>query len=225
MSRLIAALLISLLAVPAFAADKPKTEEQKTLYAIGLVLSRSLSIFSLSPDELEFVKEGMTDAVTGRKPEVDLAAYNGKVQEMAKARRKALGAKASVEGIEYLKKAGAEKGAVKSASGLVYIPLQEGTGVHPGVTDTVKVNYRGTLPDGKEFDSSYRRGKPTEFKMDGVIKCWTEGLQLMKTGGKAKLVCPASLAYGEVGAGDIILPGATLIFEIELLEVKSETKK
>jgi len=84
----------------------------------------------------------------------------------------------------------------------------------------VVVNYRGTLPDGKEFDSSYKRGKPVDLRLDGVIKCWTEGLQKMKVGGKAKLVCPASIAYGEVGAGELILPGATLAFEVELIEIK-----
>jgi len=109
---------------------------------------------------------------------------------------------------------------VKTESGLVYLSLKEGGGATPGATDTVKVNYRGALPDGKEFDSSYKRGKPAEFRLDGVIKCWTEGLQRMKAGGKAKLVCPSTLAYGEAGSGDLILPGATLVFEVELLDIK-----
>jgi FKBP-type peptidyl-prolyl cis-trans isomerase FkpA len=225
MHRFIAALMICLLAIPAFAADKSKTEEQKTLYAIGLVLSRSLSIFNLSPDELEFVKEGMTDAVTGKKLVVNLDEYNGKVQEMARLRRKALGDKSAAAGNAYLEKVAAEKGSVKTSSGLVYLSLKEGTGANPGPQDMVTVSYSGTLPDGKVFDSSYKRGKPTEFRMDGVIKCWTEGLQMMKAGGKAKLVCPASLAYGDAGAGDAILPGATLVFEVDLLEVKPEAKK
>lgn len=220
MNRCLVALLVTLLSVPAIAADTPKTEEQKTLYALGLMVSRSLSVFNLTPAELETVKQGLTDAVSGKKPEVDLASYNTKVQELARSRRKLQGEKQAAAGKEFLEKSVREKGAVKTASGMVYLPLSEGTGTTPKATDTVQVNYRGTLPDGTEFDSSYKRGKPTEFRLDGVIKCWTEGLQLMKTGGKAKFVCPANLAYGDAGAGELILPGATLAFEVELLEIK-----
>ena len=220
MHRLIVAVLVVLLAVPSIAADIPTTEDQKTLYAIGLLVSRSLSAFNLTPAELEVVKQGLTDAGTGRSPAVDLSVYNAKVQELAKSRRKAQGEKLASVNKEFLEKAAGEKGAVKTDSGLVYLSLKEGSGNSPGATDTVKVNYRGTLPDGKEFDSSFKRGKPAEFRLDGVIKCWTEGLQRMKVGGKAKLVCPSTLAYGEAGAGDLILPGATLVFEVELLDVK-----
>ncbi len=220
MSRLSVILVIALLASPTFAADPPKTEEQKTLYAIGLLVSRSIAVFNLSPEELEFVKQGLTDAATGKKPDVDLSSYNDKVQDLARARRKAQGEKLAATNREFIAKAAAEKGAVKTDSGLIYLPVKEGTGARPTVTDTVKVNYRGTLPDGKEFDSSYKRGKPAEFRVDGVIKCWTEALQKMKPGGKARLVCPPGIAYGDAGAGDLILPGATLIFEVELLEVK-----
>ncbi len=220
MRRLSVALLVVLLATPAFPASEPKTDEEKTFYAIGLVVARSLSVFSLTPAELEFVTQGISDAVTGKKPLVELSAYNDKVQEMARARRKLLGDKMAAVGKEYLDKAATEKGAVKTDSGMVYLSTKEGSGDAPTPTDTVKVNYRGTLPDGKEFDSSYKRGQPAEFKLNAVIKCWTEGLQKMKPGGKAKLVCPAALAYGDNGAGDLILPGATLVFEVELLEVK-----
>ena len=220
MPKLIVAVLIVLLAVPSIAADIPTTEDQKTLYAIGMLVSRSLSVFNLTPAELEIVKQGLTDANNGKSPAVDLAAYNEKVQELARSRRKAQGEKLASVNKEFLEKAAGEKGAVKTDSGLVYLSLKEGGGNSPGATDTVKVNYRGTLPDGKEFDSSYKRGKPAEFRVDGVIKCWTEGLQRMKVGGKAKLVCPSTLAYGDAGAGDLILPGATLVFEVELLDVK-----
>lgn len=106
-----------------------------------------------------------------------------------------------------------------TASGLIYESIKEGTGNSPKATDTVKVHYRGTFPDGKEFDSSYKRGEPTEFPLNGVIPCWTEGVQRMKPGGKAKLTCPASIAYGARGAGNVIPPNATLHFEIELLSV------
>jgi FKBP-type peptidyl-prolyl cis-trans isomerase FkpA len=225
MYRLIVIALISLLALPVFAADAPKTEEQKTLYALGLAVSRTLSIFNLSPAELEIVKQGLTDAITSNNPEVDLTAYNDKVQEMARQRRKALGEKLAAGGTKFLESSAKEKGAVKTPSGLVYIPVKEGTGAAPKATDTVKVNYRGTLPNGTEFDSSYRRGQPIEFRLDGVIKCWAEGLQKMKTGGTAKLVCPANLAYGDSGAGELILPGATLAFDVELLEIKEQSKQ
>ena len=113
------------------------------------------------------------------------------------------------------------KAAVVTASGMGYQVLSEGKGASPKASDTVKVHYRGTLPDGKEFDSSYKRNEPTEFPLNGVIKCWTEGVQLMKPGGKSRLTCPPSLAYGERGAGGVIPPNATLHFEIELLEIKS----
>jgi len=220
MPKFIVAFLVVLLAAPAIAADIPTTEEQKTLYAVGMLVSRSLAAFNLTPSELEIVKQGLTDANNGKSPAVDLAAYNGKVQELAKSRRKAQGEKLASVNKDFLEKAAGEKGAVKTESGLVYLSLKDGGGATPVVTDTVKVNYRGTLPDGKEFDSSYKRGKPAEFRLDGVIKCWTEGLQRMKVGGKAKLVCPPTLAYGDAGAGELVLPGATLVFEVELVDVK-----
>ena len=225
MSRLMVIIFVALLASPSFAAESPKNEEQKTFYAIGLLVARSVAVFNLSPEELESVKQGLTDAVTGKKPEVDLARYNDKVQELARARRKVQGEKMAALNKEFLAKAAKETGAVKTDSGLVFISEKDGTGVSPKPTDTVKVNYRGTLPDGREFDSSYKHGKPAEFRLDGVIKCWTEGLQKMKTGGKARLVCPAGIAYGDTGAGDLILPGATLQFDVELLEVKSGSSK
>jgi len=112
-----------------------------------------------------------------------------------------------------------EAGAVTTDSGLVYVPLREGTGASPAETDTVKVHYKGTLPDGKEFDSSYKRGQPAEFPLNRVIKCWTEGVQRMKVGGKAKLVCPSATAYGERGVSGLIPPNSTLLFEIELLGI------
>jgi FKBP-type peptidyl-prolyl cis-trans isomerase FkpA len=115
-----------------------------------------------------------------------------------------------------------EPGAVVSATGLVYRSLKDGKGDSPKATDTVKVNYRGTFPDGKEFDSSYKGGVPIEFPLNRVIKCWTEGVQHMKVGGKAKLTCPAAIAYGERGAGGVIPPNATLLFEVELLGINGK---
>jgi len=122
-----------------------------------------------------------------------------------------------------LEAAAKEAGAVVTPSGLVYRSLKDGTGSSPKYSDIVKVNYRGTFPDGKEFDSSYKRNQASEFPLSNVIKCWTEGVQRMKVGGKAKLTCPASIAYGERGAaGGKIPPGATLLFEIELLGINGK---
>jgi FKBP-type peptidyl-prolyl cis-trans isomerase FkpA len=112
-----------------------------------------------------------------------------------------------------------DSAAVTTASGLVYLSLHEGAGSSPAATDVVRVHYKGTFPDGKEFDSSYKRGQPTEFPLNRVIKCWTEGVQRMKVGGKAKLTCPPAIAYGAQGAGGVIPPNATLNFEIELLAI------
>jgi FKBP-type peptidyl-prolyl cis-trans isomerase FkpA len=119
---------------------------------------------------------------------------------------------------EYLAKAAAEPGAVKMPSGLIYRELTPGTGDSPKATDTVKVHYRGTLINGTEFDSSYKRNQPAQFQLNGVIKCWTEGVQKMKVGGKSKLTCPSDLAYGDQGRPSIP-GGATLVFEVELLGI------
>lgn len=217
----LAAALLLVISTSASAAEtSPLTDEQKTLYAIGLSVSRSLNVFTLSPEEFKYVKQGLEDAQAGKKSDIDFATYNSKIQDFAMSRRKASGEKQAVAGKDFLEKAALEKGALKTASGMVYTSLVEGKGDSPAATDTVKVNYRGTLIDGIEFDSSYKRGKPIEFKLDNVIKCWTEGVQKMKPGGRAKLVCPPALAYGDNGAGELILPEATLVFEVELLEAK-----
>lgn len=204
----------ALAALPAW-ADDPKTEDEKTLYALGLALARELQVFNLNPTEAEQVKRGFADALSGRKPVVELEAYGPKIQALAQARR-------ATQAKDFLEKAAKEKGAVKTESGLVYTSIKEGSGASPKAADTVKVHYRGTLTDGREFDSSYARNAPAEFPLGGVIKCWTEGVAKMKVGGKAKLVCPAAIAYGDRGAGNMIQPGATLVFEVELLEVKKQ---
>lgn len=226
MKRIFALLLAVTFSSSAYAAEPPKTEEQKTLYSIGQTVYRSLAVFNLSPAEFEIVKQGITESHSGVKSDIDPTTFSVKVQELAKVRRKAAGEKQVQAGKEFLEKAAKEKGAVKTESGMVYLSMVEGKGGTPKANDVVTVNYRGTLIDGKEFDSSYKRGKPLEFKLDNVIKCWTEGVQKMKPGGKAKLVCPSNLAYGENGAGEQILPGATLAFEVELIDFKpsQETK-
>ncbi len=220
MRTLVAAAAAVALAAPAPSrAQAPKTEEEKTLYALGLVAARSFQDLGLTTKELEVVKRGFTDALSGKKPQVEIGDYEQKVQEFA---RKRLAASADTRK-EKQKSAAAdaarEKGAQKAASGLVYVPLKEGSGQSPKPTDVVKVHYQGKLTDGKVFDSSIRRNQPAEFPLNGVIPCWTEGLQKMKVGGKAKLVCPSSIAYGDQGRPPVIPGGATLIFEVELIEI------
>ena len=220
MQKLIITALFVLLTTPALAAEKTLSDDQKTLYAIGLTVAKQLSVFTLSPAELETVLRGISDSVAGKKPAVELGAYQDKVQELARARRKATGDKSAGVNREFLERAAGQKGAVKTASGLIFLPVKEGTGAVPKATDTVSVQYRGLLTDGREFDSSIKRGRPSEFKLENVIKCWTEGVQKMKVGARARLFCPAAIAYGDNGAGDLILPGAALEFEIELLAIK-----
>ncbi|WP_233166032.1 FKBP-type peptidyl-prolyl cis-trans isomerase [Archangium sp. Cb G35] len=193
-------------------AQELKTEEEKTIYSLGLSIGRSVKMFDLSPAELELVKKGMTDAATGAKPAVDLEKYGPNLQPLAKSRQERAGQK-------FLETASKEKGATKLPSGVIYKEIKAGTGSSPKATDTVKVNYRGTLITGTEFDSSYKRGEPAEFPLNGVIPCWTEGVQKMKVGGKSQLVCPAKVAYGDQGSPPTIPPNATLVFEIELLGI------
>jgi FKBP-type peptidyl-prolyl cis-trans isomerase FkpA len=151
---------------------------------------------------------------------VDLQVYGPRVQQLAQT-RVAAGAKAAqAQGQQFLDKAAQEQGSVKTPSGIVYTTLKPGTGASPARTDTVRVHYRGTLTNGTEFDSSIKRGQPAEFALNGVIPCWTEGVQKMKVGEKARLVCPSALAYGERGAPPDIPGNSTLIFEVELLEIK-----
>lgn len=215
----LAALVCLSLVLPAV-ASADMTEDQKTFYALGVVLGQQANAsFNLTPAELDYIHKGMSDVVAGKEPAVKLEVYGPKIQALAQARHAAQSAKNLSAGKALAAKAAKEPGAVTTASGLVFRSLKEGSGASPKATDTVKVNYRGTLPDGTEFDSSYKRGEPAEFPLSGVIKCWTEGMQKMKVGGKAKLTCPASIAYGENGMGPI--PGnATLSFEVELLSIQ-----
>jgi FKBP-type peptidyl-prolyl cis-trans isomerase FkpA len=196
----------------------PKTDDEKTVYAIGVAMAKSLEPLNLTPAEIELVTAGLR-AAAANKAEVKLEDKQQAIQQFAMARRQAAGAAAAKAGEAYLDKAAKEPGAVKTASGLVYIPVKEGTGANPTVSDTVKVNYDGRLTDGKVFDASAKHGGPATFPLGSVIPCWTEGVQKIKVGGKAKIVCPAAIAYGDRGAGGEIPPGATLEFDVELLEI------
>lgn len=214
-------LALTLLAATAGGASAAelKTDEQKTFYAIGLAMSRSLGTFAPTAAELELIQQGLQDGVLAKEPRVDLNTYGPKIQELQKTRLAAAGEIEKKAGREFLAKAASEKGATKTASGLVITTLKAGNGASPKADDQVKVHYHGTLIDGTVFDSSVQRGEPATFPLNGVVPCWTEGVQLMKVGGKSRLTCPADLAYGDRGAPPRIKPGATLVFEVELLDI------
>jgi FKBP-type peptidyl-prolyl cis-trans isomerase FkpA len=211
------ALLIVLWAVPALAETKTMTGDQETLYAVGLVMARQLTVFSLSPEEFDIVKQGLQDGMTGKTPLEKSEAFSSKIKELAQLRRDAHGKKAAQGTKELLDKALKEKGAVQTASGLIYIPRVEGKGANPAVTDKVTLHYRGTLVDGQEFDNTKWRGQPTTLTLASGIKCWTEGIPMMKAGGKARLICPSNLAFGKSGTG-LIPTEATVIYDVELIE-------
>lgn len=205
---------------PAPSADSSlKTEQDKVLYALGAAMGQKMAAFRLTESELEIIRQGMTDSVLNRTLKADLATYGPKIDELAKTRAKAFAAEEKKREQPFLDKAAAAKGAVKKPSGLIYTELKAGTGPRPKATDKVKVHYQGTLTNGTIFDSSIQRKEPTTIALNQVIPCWTEGVQLMKVGGKAKLVCPSNLGYGDGGAAPKIKPGAALVFEVELLEI------
>ncbi len=199
-----------------------ESDDQKAIYALGLAMARQLRQFDLSPAELDILKRALSDAAA-EKPALDLDEWGQKIQSLLKERSAQAAEKEKAASAAFLAKAAAEPGAQKTDSGLIYKELAAGTGESPKATDTVKVNYRGTFTNGTEFDSSYKRNQPAQFPLNGVIKCWTEGVQKMKVGGKARLVCPSSTAYGDQGRGTIP-GGATLVFELELLEIVNPAK-
>jgi len=212
------ATVLSCISVAQAASPEPKTEEQKTLYAIGIAISQSLSTFNLTQSELELVKAGLSDG-TLKKPKVEVNDYRVKIQELQKTRLAASADGEKKTGKTYVDKQATQKGVTRTKSGMLFSDLKKGSGASPAATDSVKVHYKGTLIDGTVFDSSVERGEPVTFALNQVIRCWTEGLQLMKVGGKSKLVCPSDIAYGDAGRPPKIPPGATLVFEVELLEI------
>ena len=222
----IAALLctLSLTVCDADAAKKakeqaPLTEDQKTLYALGVLMSQSLTTFDLKPEELVQVQKGLADGVGGVKSDIKAEEYIPKVQALQQARMAVVAEKAAAAGNAFLDNAAKEPGVTKTASGMLIKQTKPGTGASPAASDQVKVHYEGRLIDGKVFDSSIARGEPATFPLSGVIACWTEGVQTMKVGGKAQLICPANLAYGANGSPPTTPPQATLVFDVELLDI------
>jgi FKBP-type peptidyl-prolyl cis-trans isomerase FkpA len=202
----------------------PKTDDEKALYAWGVMLGRNASALTPSAAELDIIKGGLTDAVNKNKPKIDVDKYGPMIDALA---RKRSNARAEIEkgktaGI--VEAALKEPGAVKLPSGMVFKSTRAGTGAQADPADRVKVHYEGRLSDGTVFDSSIKRGEPAVFPLGGVIKCWTEGVGHMKVGEKATLTCPSDTAYGDQGRPPVIPGGATLIFDVELLDVmKAET--
>jgi len=199
----------------------PSTEDDKTLYALGMIIGRNLGDFNLTPRELDVVKAGMTDMVQKKKLAVELETYGPKVDAFHTKRRQDRGAAEKKQGQAAVDSAAREPGAVRTASGAIVRTVKPGTGEVPQPTDKVKVNYTGKLLDGTVFDTSKKPGgQPATFPLNGVIKCWTEGVGHMKVGESAVLTCPADIAYGEAGQGGRIPPGATLVFEVDLLGIE-----
>jgi len=191
---------------------EPTTEEQKTAYSLGLLLSRSVKTFDFTPEELAQLQKGIADGVSKTPPAINNEEILPKVQALQQARMTAANT-------AFLEKAAKEPGVTKTTSGMLIKHTKEGTGASPVASDQVKVHYEGRLTDGTVFDSSIQRGEPAEFPLSGVIPCWTEGVQTMKVGGKAQLTCPSDLAYGPNGHPPAIPPAATLVFDVELLDI------
>jgi FKBP-type peptidyl-prolyl cis-trans isomerase len=226
---------VALAAPPAPPATKPAAkpeekkpltaeESKKALYTFGTYIAQRtpLGQADLTPEELATVLKGFTAAALNKPLEEKTDEAMPKVDQLLRERQEARGKVEKTKGGAFLEAQAKEAGAQRTASGLIYFETLKGAGATPAATDTVRVHYKGTLIDGKEFDSSYKRNAPAEFPLNGVIKCWTEGVSMMRVGGKARLVCPPEIAYGERGMGGAIPPNAVLVFEVELLAIPSQ---
>ena len=247
MARIPALLLLCALPAGAYAADTPAStpapapapaaaparapasapkptgaamsESDKTMFAVGEILSNSVKPFALSEAEMRLVQAGFAAGMRGKPTGVDADTYRPRIQALLTARIAAATEKTKAAGKAYRVKAAAAKGAVAMPSGLVINTSAAGNGAPPAAEDEVEVQYEGKLIDGTVFDSSIKRGQPAKFKLNAVIPCWTEGVQHMSAGGKATLVCPPELAYGEGGRPPAIPGGSTLVFQVELLKI------
>ena len=246
MRRAIAMLLLLVFCVPAVARGDERSEEHEReerekkdaklpkgearagddvlLYALGALLGGRVRSFSFNKKELETVKRGFADSAGGKKlklPDADMDEWGPRVDAMLARRNNPVVTAEKERGAAFASAAAKEDGAAKLPSGVVVKTLREGTGAGPSATDVVRVRYQGKLTDGTVFDSSSAHGDaPAEFRLDKVVSCWTEGVQRMKPGGKARLVCPSQTAYGNQGRPPQIPGGATVVFEVELVDVK-----
>jgi FKBP-type peptidyl-prolyl cis-trans isomerase FkpA len=208
------------------AAPSPAmSEDEKAIYALGAAMggemAKQVKALNLSPAEVELLKKSVAAALSGQTSEYSLQQYGQRLQARAQEQSAVVAGREKGKSAAFREAAEKETGAVKTASGLIYKTLKPGDGPNPKATDTVRVHYQGSLTDGTVFDSSLQRGQPVEFPLSGVIPCWTEGVQRMKVGEKAKLVCPSEIAYGDQGRAPSIPGGATLVFEVELLAIKA----
>lgn len=201
------------------AGESLPNAEARSLYTLGQLISRTLDGFSLNEQELEWVKSGIDDGVLGRASKVDLAAEAEGLTTLQADRRAATLQRERSAGTAYLAAVAKTPGVERLESGLIIESLRAGSGERPSALDHVSVHYEGRLIDGTLFESSRSRGTPATLPVRGVIACWSEALQKMRVGSRSRITCPAELAYGERGSPPAVKPGATLVFEIELLGV------
>ncbi len=201
------------------ASGTVETEDQRMLYTLGQILGENVGNVGLTEEELSTVLLGISDSVLGRESQVDLDRYGPMLQVFMQQRSEAAAESELADATAFIDSQAGVEGAVRTDSGIVIQEMTVGSGASPTAADTVSVHYHGTLRDGSVFDSSVDRGEPATFPLNGVIPCWTEGVQTLQVGGKSRLVCPPDLAYGPAGRPGI--PGnAVLVFEVELLGIE-----
>jgi FKBP-type peptidyl-prolyl cis-trans isomerase len=208
-------------ALPAAAKEvKVESDTEKAIYLIGVDFAQRLQPLYLTEAEVEIVARGLRDQVAGKAMQLDPQVYGPKLTTLQQERAKDALAAEAPKAAAYIAEQAKQPGAKTTESGLVFTEVSAGSGESPAAGSKVAVHYTGTLRDGRVFDSSVQRGQPAEFVIGQVIKCWNEALPMMKVGGKARLVCPASIAYGDGGVPGAIPPGAVLTFDVELLSVE-----
>ena len=216
---------------PQSGRPKPESVNDRASYIIGYNLGKSMKQQDVTANT-DLVMQGLRDGMGGgqamlsdQEMQEAMTAFQKELFAKQEVKQQAAGEKNKQEGEAFLAANKSKKGVVTTASGLQYEIVKPGSGDTPKPGDKVTVNYKGTLIDGTVFDSSVQRGQPATFPLNGVVKCWTEGMQQIKVGGKAKIICPSDLAYGDQGRPPQIKPGATLVFEVELLEIVKDTPK
>ncbi|MGH0033625.1 MAG: FKBP-type peptidyl-prolyl cis-trans isomerase [Myxococcota bacterium] len=218
---LLALLLTATTALPAAAQEPvPETDEEKTLYFIGVLLGKNAVYrFSPRPEEIPMIQAGLLAALEDREMALDENVYGPMLNELANARMAEAVEREKAAGKAFREEFAKQSGAVTTDSGLVFIELEAGEGDSPTIESEVKAHYEGSLSDGSVFDSSRARGRPGEFRLNAVVKCWQEAIPRMKEGGKAKFACPSDIGYGDRGMPPNIPGGATLVFEVELIGI------